>query len=104
MSLLKNWQTANLQEDQPLPADVVPDVEEPYYEIEKILWWRKVRINKKIIKQIFSTMERIPSGGSELGTGITVQSSRSAQRLPQGGQPRGGEGVSGEVTTPLRGE
>ena len=51
VSLLKNWRTANLQEDQPLPADVVPDVEEPYYEIEKILRWRKVKINKKIIKQ-----------------------------------------------------
>ena len=51
VSLLKNWRTANLQEDQPLPADAVPDVEEPYYEIEKILRWRKVKINKKIIKQ-----------------------------------------------------
>ena len=49
-------------------------------------------------------MERIPSGGSELGTGITVQASRSAQGLPQGGQPQGGEGLSGEVTTRLRGE
>ena len=51
VSLLKNWITANLQEDQPLPADVVPDVEEPYYEIEKMLRWRKFKINKKIIKQ-----------------------------------------------------
>ena len=51
VSLLKNWRTANLQEDQPLPADAVPDVEEPYYEIEKILRWRKVKMDKKIIKQ-----------------------------------------------------
>ena len=29
----------------------MPDVEEPYYEIEKIQRWRKVKINKKIIKQ-----------------------------------------------------
>ena len=51
VSLLKDWQTANLQEDQPLPADVAPNVEEPYYEIEKILRWRTVKINNKIIKQ-----------------------------------------------------
>ena len=51
VSLLKNWRTANLQEDQPLPADAVPDVEETYYEIEKILWWQKIKINEKIIKQ-----------------------------------------------------
>ena len=50
MSLLKNWRTANLQEDQPVPTDV-PEVEEPYYEIEKILRWRKVKRNKKIIKE-----------------------------------------------------
>ena len=51
VSLLKNWRTANLQEDQPLPADAVPDVEEPYYEIERILWWRKNKKKQKDIKK-----------------------------------------------------
>ena len=37
VSLLKDWKTASLQQDQPVPADDVPEVEEPYYEIEKIL-------------------------------------------------------------------
>ena len=48
VSLLKNWRSANLQEDQPLPSDDVPEVEEPFYEIEKILRWRKVKKNKKL--------------------------------------------------------
>ena len=51
VSLLKDWRTTNLQEDQPVTADDAPEVEEPYYEIEKILRWRKVRRNKKIIKE-----------------------------------------------------
>ena len=51
VSLLKNWRSADLQEDQPLPSDDVPEVEEPFYEIEKILRWRKVKKDKKIIKQ-----------------------------------------------------
>ena len=60
VSLLKNWRTTNLQKDQPLPADVVPDIEEPYYEIEKILRWRKVKINKKIIKQYLVSWRGYP--------------------------------------------
>ena len=51
VSLLKDWRTANLQEDQPVPTDDAPDVEEPYYEIQKILRWRKIKRNKKIIKE-----------------------------------------------------
>ena len=51
VSLLKRWNTANLQEDQPVSHDDVPEVEEPYYEIERILRWRKVKRKKKIIKQ-----------------------------------------------------
>ena len=48
--LLKDWRTTNLQEDQPVTMDDVPDVEEPYYEIEKILRWRKIKRDKKILK------------------------------------------------------
>ena len=50
VSLLKNWKTASLQEDQPIPTDV-PEVEEPYFEVEKVLRWRKIKRNKKIIKE-----------------------------------------------------
>ena len=50
VSLLKNWRTVSVQEDQLVPTDVL-EVEEPYYEIGKILCWRKVKRNKKIIKE-----------------------------------------------------
>ena len=51
VSLLKKWNTADLHEDQPVSQDDVPEVEEPYYEIEKILRWRKVKRRNKNIKQ-----------------------------------------------------
>ena len=51
ISLLKDWRTADLQEDRPAPTDDVTDVEEPYYEIERILRWRKVKRNKEILKE-----------------------------------------------------
>ena len=46
MSLLKDWRTASLQDDQPVPTDG-PGIEKPYYEIERILWWRKVKEIKR---------------------------------------------------------
>ena len=51
VSLLKDWRTADLHDDQSIPADEAPGVEEPYYEIERILPWRKVKRNKKILKE-----------------------------------------------------
>ena len=51
VSLLKNWNTVNLQEDLPISQDDVPDVEEPYYEIKKILRWCKVKRRNKILKE-----------------------------------------------------
>ena len=50
VSLLKNWHTASLQEDEE-PVDDDLEVEEPYYEIEKILRWRKVKRGRRIIKE-----------------------------------------------------
>ena len=51
MSLLKQYRAAGLQEDQPVSQDDVPEVEEPYYEIEKILRWRRVKRKNKLFKQ-----------------------------------------------------
>ena len=51
ISLLKDWKTADLQEDQPAPTDDVSDVEEPYYNIERILRWRQVKRGRKILKE-----------------------------------------------------
>ena len=49
--LLKDWRTVDLQEYQPVPTYDVPDVEEPYYEIERILRWRKVKRGRTILKE-----------------------------------------------------
>ena len=51
VSQLKKYNAAKLQEDQPVSHDEVPEVEEPYHEIEKILHWRKVKRKNKIYKQ-----------------------------------------------------
>ena len=51
VSLLRTWRTADVQEDRPVSQQDAPEIEEPYWEIEKILWWRKVKTNKKIIKE-----------------------------------------------------
>ena len=51
VSLLKHRNSVNLQEDQPISHDDVPEVEEPNHEIEKILRWRKIKRKNKIIKQ-----------------------------------------------------
>ena len=51
VSLLKLWNIVNLQEDQPVSHDDVPEVEEPFYEIEWILRWRKTKRKNKIMKQ-----------------------------------------------------
>ena len=47
VSLLKEWKTANLQEDRPVTTEDVPDVEEPFYEIERILRWPKQKETKR---------------------------------------------------------
>ena len=60
VSLLKDWRTANLQEDQPVTTDDVPDVEEPYYEIERILRWGKIKRNKKIIQEYLVLWKGFP--------------------------------------------
>ena len=51
VSLLKDWNTVDLQEDQPISQKDIPEMEEPYYEIEKILCWRKAKRRNKILKE-----------------------------------------------------
>ena len=51
VSLWNRWNAAGLQEDQLISQEDAPEVEEPYYEIERILRWRKVKQGNKIIKQ-----------------------------------------------------
>ena len=50
ISLLKRWNTASLQEEE-VPADDDLETEEPYYEIEKILPWRKIKRGRRFLKE-----------------------------------------------------
>ena len=51
ISLIKRWNAASLQEEEEVPADDDLELEEPYYEIEKILQWRKVKRGRKVLKE-----------------------------------------------------
>ena len=48
ISLLKRWNTTSPQEEEEVPADDNLELEEPYYEVEKILRWRKVKRGRRI--------------------------------------------------------
>ena len=58
ISLLKNWGAADLQEDQPIPTGDVPDVEEPYYEIERTYGGVRLK-GKNNFEIIFGVMEQL---------------------------------------------
>ena len=60
ISLLKRWNTASLQEEEETPADDDLELEEPYYEIEKILRWRKVKRGKRILKEYLVLWKEYP--------------------------------------------
>ena len=60
VSLLRAWRAADVQEDQPVSQDDRPEVEEPYWEIERILRWRKVKRNKKIQKEYLVLWKGFP--------------------------------------------
>ena len=60
VSLLKKYRAAELQEDQPVSHADVPEVEESYFEIEKILRWRKVKRRNSIVKQYLVLWKNYP--------------------------------------------
>ena len=60
VSLLRDWKAADVHEDQPVSQDDAPEIEEPYWEIEKMLRWRKVKRNKKIIKEYLVLWKGFP--------------------------------------------
>ena len=60
VSLLRDWKAADVQEDQPVSQEDAPEVEEPFWEIEKILRWRKLKRNKKIIKEYLVLWKGFP--------------------------------------------
>ena len=60
ISLLRDWKSVDVQEDQPVSQEDAPKVEEPFCEIEKILRWRRVKKNKKIIKEYLALWKEFP--------------------------------------------
>ena len=60
VSLLRDWKAADVHEDQPVSQNDAPEIEEPYWEIEKILRWRKIKKNKKIIKEYLVLWKNFP--------------------------------------------
>ena len=60
VSLLRDWKSADIHEDRPVSQEDAPEVEGPYWEIEKILRWRKVKRNKKIIEEYLILWKGFP--------------------------------------------
>ena len=60
VSLLRDWKSAYVQEDQPVSQGDAPKVEEPYWEIERLFRWRKIKRNKKIIKEYLVLWKGFP--------------------------------------------
>ena len=50
ISLLKKWNAIDLQEEEEFPIEEL-EIEEPYYEIEKLLRWKKVKRNRQLKKE-----------------------------------------------------
>ena len=65
VSLLKSWHTASLQEDEE-PIDDDLELEEPYYEIEKILRWRKVKRGWRVLKEYLVPWKNYPVSEASL--------------------------------------
>ena len=47
ISLLKKWNAVDLQEEEEVPVEE-PEVEEPYYQIEKLLRWRRLKRGRRV--------------------------------------------------------
>ena len=60
VSLLRTWRAADVQEDRPVSQQDAPEIEEPYWEIERLLRWRKIKRNKKIIKEYLVLWKNFP--------------------------------------------
>ena len=50
ISLLNRWNAIDLQEEEEFRTEEL-EVEEPYYEIGTLLWWRRVRRGRQLKKK-----------------------------------------------------
>ena len=60
VSLLKDWKTTTVHEDLAVSHDDALEIEEPYWEIEKILRWRKTKRKNKLIKEYLVLWKGFP--------------------------------------------
>ena len=67
---VKGLEAADVQEDRPVSQENAPEIEEPYWEIEKIVRWQEVKKNKKIIKEYLILWKGFPA---EEATWITPE-------------------------------
>ena len=60
VSLLKDWKSASVREDLAVSQDDTPEIDEPFWEIEKILRWRKIKRGNKIQKEYLILWKGFP--------------------------------------------
>ena len=105
ISLLKKWNTASLQEEE-VPVDDDLEIEEPYYEIEKILRWRKIKRGRRILMEYLVLWKDYPiTEASWIQAGQFSNPNQLQQYLDED-QPLEEQvwGNSDEDITSLRGE
>ena len=52
VSLLRDWKSATVHEDLAVSQNDALEIEEPYWEVERILRWRKIKRKTKLLKNI----------------------------------------------------
>ena len=60
VSLLRDWKSATVHEDCAVSQHDALEIEEPYWEVEHILRWRKVKRKNKIIKEYLVLWKGFP--------------------------------------------
>ena len=60
VSLLRDWKSATVHEDCAVSQHDALEIEEPYWEVERILRWRKVKRKNKIIKEYLVLWKGFP--------------------------------------------
>ena len=66
ISLLKKWNAVDLQEEEEIPVEE-PEVEEPYYQIEKLLRWRRIRRGRRVKTEYLVLWKDLPNRRSTMG-------------------------------------
>ena len=87
VSLLKDWKSATVQEDLAVSQNDAPEIEEPFWEIEKILRWRKIKRKNKIEKEYLVLWKGFPIDDASWITAAQFVQPRLLQQFIQDDQP-----------------